>query len=371
MQHTDYLSKTEDSIYFVIDKLKCYTEEGFIASLYVREYSDLKVSKRLTEVRQCLSIVHFEYLNLVDYSLRFNKLWATDDNNRFTTAQRMFRMLKTSMESLKRKFRKSCPISHSKQPEGQMKISVFEDSVLTRGGCARDLFGIESFKNNIQALFYEQRALFTNVLASLLVCRDVIRQEEIIRADKDHCVKLLVKQCNEIITDLKNSIKFTQAPVTCKIQKLIEEIGLGDAAQRGFHNFGLEDVTEYALFLNAQRHQPNVVSLNIGKCYQKATDIQVLFRYFKEFRPEPTKKKPSALKVLFTVNWMGGTDLFPNKTCYDLLAIHFEGALPKWHTVSTKKNDIPDLQEQQQLFNAELYAFIAQKKVEEGKSKAS
>ena len=371
MQHTDYLSKTEDSIYFVIDKLKCYTEEGFIASLYVRKYSDLKVSMRLTEVRQCLSIVHFEYLNLVDYSLRFNKLWATDDNNRFTTAQRMFRMLKTSMESLKREFRKSCPISRSKLPEGQMKISVFEDSVLTRGGCARDLFGIESFKDNIQALFYEQRALFTNVLASLLVCRGVIRQEEIIRADKDHCVELLVKQCEDIINDMKGFIQFTQAPVTCEIQKLIDEIGLGDAAQRGFHKFGVEDVTEYAMFLNAQRHQPNVVSLNIRNCYQKSENIRMLFKYFMEFRPEPTKKKPSALKVLYAVNWMGNTDQYPLRSCYDLLANHLKGVLPTWHTVSTKKNDIPDLQEQQQLFNAELDAFIAQKKVEEGKSKAS
>lgn len=362
MQHTDHLSKTEESILYVIDTLKCYTENGFIASLYVRNYSELILQKRLAEVRQCLSIVHLEYLNLVEYSLKFNELWATEDNKRYSTAERMFNKLRVSMESLKREFRKSCKISHSRLPDGQ-KLSVFEKSVLARGGCARDLFGIESFPDTVQALFYEQRALFTNVLASLLVCRDVINKEKETKADQERCIELLLKQCDEIITDMKSSIRHTQAPVTSEIQKLIEEVGLGSAAQQGFHQYGLEEVTEFALFRNANNQQAQVISLDISKCYQKTEDMRILFRYFDEFRPEPTRKKPTALKVLFAVNWLGGTVEWPNKRYYDLLAESYEGALPTWHTVSIKKNDfIDNLKDLQEQFNRELGAFIAEKK---------
>ena len=85
MQHTDHLSKTEDSINFVIDLLRDYNEDGYIASLFVRKHGELYIQKRLAEIRQCLSIVHVEYLNLVECSLKFNDLWATEDNNRFST----------------------------------------------------------------------------------------------------------------------------------------------------------------------------------------------------------------------------------------------------------------------------------------------
>lgn len=370
MQYTDHLSKTEKSIYYVIDTLRCYTEHGFIASLDLRDYSELKIQMRITEVRECLSIVHLEYLNLVEYSLRFNEMWATEDNNRYSTAERMFKMLKNSMESIKREFRKSCPISHAKLPDAERKLSVFEKSVLARGGCARDLFGIESFKDNIQTLFYEQRALFTNVLASLLVCREVIAKENETKADKQRCIELLLNQCDDIIADMKNSIRHTQAPVTCEIQKLIDEIGWDDAAQQGFHQFGLDDVTEFALYRNANSQQAKELSLGIANCYQKAADILILFKFFDVFRPEPTRKKPSSSKVLLAVNWMGGTCEWPLQRYYDLLANNYEGSLPKWHTVSVRKNDFTNLSEQQEQFNKELSAFIAEKKGLKSKMKA-
>ncbi len=362
MEHTDYLSKTEENIFYIIDTLKCYTEDGFIASLYVRNIGELQIQKRLAETRNCLSIAHLEYLNLVECSLRFNELWATEDNNRYTTAERMFNMLRSSMESLKREFRKSCPISHAKLPGEERKLSVFEKSVLAWGGCARDLFGIESFRDNIQALFFEQRALFTNVLASLLVCRDVINKEKDIKSNKVLCVELLMKQCDEIIADMKSSIKHTQAPVTCEIQKLIDDIGFDNAAQQGFHHFGLEDITDYALLRNATKQQTLVLPLSIKQCYQKAEDIRILFKYFNEFHPEPTRKKPSSLKVLMVVNWMGGTIDTPIKSYYDVLANGLGYPLPIWHTVSTRKNAIAKLSEKQVVFNRELDAFITEKK---------
>lgn len=370
MQHTDHLCKTEENILYVIDTLRCYTEHGFVASLYVRNYNELLLQKRLAEVRQCLSITHLEYLNLVECSLRFNELWATEDNKRYSTAERLFNMLKNSMESLKREFRKSCPISHTRLPDAERKLSVFERSVLARGGCARDLFGIESFKDNIQALFYEQRALFTNVLASLLVCRDVINKEKETKADKSRCVELLLRQCDEIIADMQSSIQYTQAPVTSEIQNLIDEIGLEDAAQQGFHMYGLQAMTEFALFRNAQSQQAHILSLDIKQCYQSVADVRILFQCFDEFHPEPTRKKPSSLKVLFSVNWMGNTTEWPMQKCYDLLAENYGKPLPAWHTVSTRKNGISDLSQQQQQFNKELAAFIAEKKRQKSRKNA-
>ena len=78
---------------------------------------------------------------------------------------------------------------------------------------------------------------------------------------------------------MKSSIKHTQAPVTCEIQKLIDDIGFDNAAQQGFHHFGLEDITDYALLRNATKQQVLVLPLSIKQCYQKAEDIRILFKY--------------------------------------------------------------------------------------------
>ena len=102
--------------------------------------------------------------------------------------------------------------------------------------------------------------------------------------------------------------------------------------------------------------------LSIKQCYQKAEDIRILFKYFNEFHPEPTRKKPSSLKVLMVVNWMGGTIDTPIKSYYDVLANGLGYPLPIWHTVSTRKNAIAKLSEKQVVFNRELDAFITEKK---------
>ena len=115
---------------------------------------------------------------------------------------------------------------------------------------------------------------------------------------------------------------------------------------------------------NAQQQQAQVLSIDIAKCYQKAEDIRILFKYFKEFRPEPTRAKPSSLKVLFAINWMGGIYDKPEQRYYQLLAKNYDGSLPQWHTVSIRKNDIPNIKEQQERFNEELKAFIATKRLQ-------
>ena len=186
--------------------------------------------------------------------------------------------------------------------------------------------------------------------------------EKEIKADKTRCIELLLKQCDEIIADMKSSIKHTQAPVTCEIQRLIDEMGLENAAQQGFHRYGLEEITDYALHRNANKLQAQVLPLSITQCYQKTDDVRILIKYFNEFRPEPTRKKPTSLKVLLAVNWMGGTIDSPIQGYYDVLKNAYEGSLPIWHTVSTRKNEITNLSEEQSRFNKELEAFIAEKK---------
>ena len=89
MTYNDYFQATEHGLLYVIHKVELFTEDGFIASLYVRNYSEVDLLLKIAEVRECLCIAHREFLSLSKFSLTFNTRWATEDNERFSSAQVM------------------------------------------------------------------------------------------------------------------------------------------------------------------------------------------------------------------------------------------------------------------------------------------
>lgn len=78
MTYNDKFQETEHGLLYVIHKVELFTEDGFIASLYVRHYSDIDIMLKIAEVRECLSIAHREFLSLSKFSLTFNTRWATE-----------------------------------------------------------------------------------------------------------------------------------------------------------------------------------------------------------------------------------------------------------------------------------------------------
>lgn len=373
MTYTDDIQVTGSGLLYVIKKIEQFNEDGFIASLYVRNYTELDILLKIADVRECLSIAHREFLSLTKFSLTFNSRWATEDNKRFSTSQLMLNKLRSSLASIKKSYRTSCPIIHKQQPKGEMfkdrlSPSVFECSVLANGGCARDLFGIQSYSDNVQTLYIEQRALFANVLASLMLCYREIEQERLTKADPDKCVELLEKQCRDIIKELNDTIELIQTPVTDKIQQFIDELGLRNFAQQGFHEYSVKDVKKHAISVfknqNAESNIAQTASLLWMKDAQKCEDAQLLIAHFDDFRPENRKKVPSQ-KILLFVNWCGGTIEKPQEEFYKFLQTYYRTKeLSDWHAVTTMKNTmknkIKNLEEEQEKFNKEVELFLKQ-----------
>lgn len=367
MTYNDSIQVTEHGLLYVIHKVELFTEDGFIASLYVRHLSEVDILLKIDEVRECLSIAHKEFLSLSKFSLTFNTRWATEDNDRFSTTQVMLNKLRSSLASIKRSYRETCPIVRKQQPKGEMfrdrlTPSVFDRSVLTYGGCARDLFGIESYDDLIQTLYVEQRALFANVLASLMLCYKEIEKEKKTKADPDKCVELLEKQCRDIMKDLDDTIDMMQCPVNDEIQQFIDQIGLRDFAQQGYHKYSLKAVRDHAISLYKQQGTKSnfaqVASLTWIQNPEKGKEAQILIEHFDEFRPE-NRKKVSAEKILFFVNWCGDTIEAPHQQFYKILKTYYrKKELSDWHAVTVRKNKIKNLEEEQKKFNEEVKIFL-------------
>lgn len=368
MVYKDDIQLTEHGLLYVIQKIGQFTEDGFIASLYVRNFTELDILLKIADVRECLCITHREFLSLSKFSLTFNSRWATEDNKRFSTAQILLNKLRSSLAYIKRSYRESTPIIRKQQPKGKMfqdrlSPSVFERSVMTNGGCARDLFGIESYSDNIQTLYVEQRALFANVLASLMLCYKEIEKEKLTKADPDKCLELLEKQCRDIIKDLDDTIDMIQRPVSDEIQQFIDKIGLRDFAQQGFHEFSIDSVKRHAISVYKQGAKSNIAqtaSLLWMKNPNKGSDAILLIEHFDEFRPE-NRKKISAEKILFFVNWCGDTIEAPQQQFYKFLKTYYPNKeLVQWHAVTGCKRAMQNLKEEQEKFNEEVKLFLAE-----------
>lgn len=359
MRYDDKYEKTEDRLTEAIDYIDDLTKDRFIASLYVRQISPIDVQIRLAEVRRCLSTVNGESLRLAKLELTYNKDFAVADNQRFTTAERLFNRLRSSMSIIRRELRKSCPIIRRRPINPNIRPSVFERSVLTKGCCARDLFDITTFDDNVQALYYEERALFANVILSLAIWYRVIKEERETKANPELCVQRLDEQCERILAELEGVIDNMKEIPECEIQKQIDQMGKNAYAQKNFHERPIEEVREYAIYHAQQIARDNQLSTDMALSFRnlnRAADALVVIAHFDELRPSK-RKMMEALKIRLFCNWCDGGEVDnPKQKYYKTLVKYYNGKqeqFPQWHAITTCKGRC-DMDKEQKKFNEEI-----------------
>ncbi len=370
MRYDDKYDKTEERMLDVIDCVQELSKDRFIASLYVRHVSSLDVDIRLAEVRRCLDTVHGECLRLAKLEISYNKDFAVDDNQRFTTAERLFNRLRSTMAYLRKKLRTSCPIVHKQPTNPNFKPSIFERSVLTKGCCARDLYDITSFEDNVQALYYEQQSLFANVILSLAICSRVIKEEREIRADADRCVKILEDHLERILEDIEDMVDAMSDIAECEIQKLIAEMGKEAYAQKHFHGPTMKKLKEYAVFIYQQRKlQQEQQAKNIPMLFKdpnRAADAMIVIAHFDELRPD-NRRMMNAFSIRLFCNWCeGGRVDSPKEKHYQLLIRNYKGKkeeFPSWHAVTTSKKG-KDMDAEQAKFNTAVEELLKKYKAD-------
>lgn len=369
MLYDDKYDKTEERMLDVIDSVRDLSWDRFVASLYIRNCSPIDVDIRLAEVRRCLDTVHGETLRLAKLELTYNRDFAVKDNKRFTTAEKLFNRLRSSMACIRKRFHESCPIIKKQLPNPAFKPSIFERSVLTKGACARELYDITTFDDNVQALYYEQQALFANVILSLAICYRVIKEEKEIRSNPKLCVQRLEEQCQRILTQLEGALDFTTAIPESDIQKMIDLIGKEKFAQQNFHVSSIKDVRAYAIASayrkDQENHQPQGTSI-IFHDPEKAADALLLCQHFDELVYDNCKKL-NALRIRLFCNWCAGGKVDnPKQAYYTFMLKYYKGtrtSFPGWHSITTSKKG-KDIDAEQRKFNEEADALLLKLKDE-------
>ena len=252
MIHWTDIEKSKEGILQILEVIKNFEKDGevrFIAGIQGRHFSEYKVQQLICVVRERLNMTRRELLRLSEIALTYNKLWATDDNNCFRDADKLFRKIRSTLKGTKIIYKRFTPICRKDIPNKDFRPSVFVKSTLAYAECGRDLYGLDSYPESVVTLYAEMGAYFTNVIAVLVLCHQELTKEAMISKDAELCLQLLNEQCKTIVGDMKDVIGMLskeKAEQNELLKKSKKTGSLKAFAQQGFHKYNIESITRYA-----------------------------------------------------------------------------------------------------------------------------
>lgn len=252
MIHWTDIEKSKDGILQILEVIKNYEKDGevrFIAGIQSRNFSECKIQQLICIVRERMNMTRRELLRLSEIAVTYNKLWATDDNNCFRDAEKLFRKIRSTLKGTKIIYKKFTPICRKSMPDKDFRPSVFVKSTLAFAECGRDLYGLDSYPNSVTTLYAEMGAYFANVIAVLVICHQELTKEARISNDAELCLKLLNEQCMNIVGDMKDVIGMLSKEKASQDELLKKSKKTGSLkifAQQGFHKYNIKSITRYA-----------------------------------------------------------------------------------------------------------------------------
>lgn len=246
------IEQSKEGLLQILEVIKNYEKDGevrFIAGIQSRGFTEYKIQQLICFVRERLNMTRRELIRLSEIALTYNKMWATDDNNCFRDAEKLFRKIRSTLKGTKILYKKFTPICRKNVPGRDFRPSVFVKSTLAYAECGRDLYGLDSYPDSVSTLYSEMGAYFSNVVAVLVICHQELTKEAQISSNAELCLQLLNEQCKTIVGDMKKVIRIFSKETAEQNDLLKRSKKTGSLkafAQEGFHKYNIASVTLYA-----------------------------------------------------------------------------------------------------------------------------
>lgn len=315
MKHWTDIEKSKEGIIQILEVIKHYENDGevrFIEGIKRRGFTEMKIQQLICIVRERLNMTRRELLRLSEIALTYNKLWATDDNNCFRDADKLFRKIRSTLKGTKIIYKRFTPICRKNVPDADFRPSVFVKSTLAYAECGRDMYGLESYPDSVSTLYAEMGAYFTNVIAVLVICHQELTKEAMISKDADLCLRLLNEQCKNIVGDMKDVIGLLSKEKASQdelIEKSKKKGSLRSFAQEGFHKYNIASITRYATSRavenGAEFGLDDIESLYFVHNPEKGKKAQEIMTHFDTYADKGRGCKMDTTAIVEFVCWTG------------------------------------------------------------------
>ena len=222
MLYSTIVEKDEQGLLMILRAAEKFDEQRFLEGIHQRCYTSEDIQQAIDQVRAYQARLNTEARALVYFSQTFLQQYATDNNKCFETAHTLFNRIRSTISASRKVFKKTCPIIRKQQPREAERPSVFLRSVLARGECPQDMFGLLSYEESVQTLYAELQAFFTTIITTLGLCRYMIRTEQAIREDGDRCAQIYRDCERKVIGGVRELTKFLSATKVMPESELAE-----------------------------------------------------------------------------------------------------------------------------------------------------
>ena len=246
---TTIVEHDQSGIEMILDALDQLKEERFIEGIRNKHHSLYEIEQTTNMVKLYQARVNIESKALQKFSETFIREFATNNNQCFNTAEVLFKKLSSTLAGLKQIFHKTTPIDRRQLPNDVAAPSVYSLSPLANGEYSPDMFGLESYPEQVTNLYKELDTLFTSASAMLTLCHLMIEQEQETRNDVVQLKQIYQESCDVLLEAVKTLSSYIDT--TCELpENDLERYRLKAASddefyQEGYHKCNKKDLTEY------------------------------------------------------------------------------------------------------------------------------
>lgn len=257
MVYSTKIEKTEERLNWLVDKALSLEEGQFLEAIQNKKLKFNDVVDLLENVIEWHNRLNKEIRSLNAFSKEFNTKFATDDNQRYTTAQLLFNRIRSGIGGAKKFYKKFCPTVRKNYanlpwPDKEKHIpNAIERSYLSSLCYCPSLFGFDQYPIAVYHLYSELSMAIKDLAMGLLICRNVLREEAAIRKDISKLKRIYednVNACAAINKKLINYIVENGDKIpSSQLSDLKSKSNLHDFLINGYHYVNEDDFSNFVI----------------------------------------------------------------------------------------------------------------------------
>ena len=204
MLYSTVVQRDETGLNQIYEAARDFEEENVMEALIACKFNQKKVEQTLNLVRMYQLRLNNESMDLVEFSENFIEQYATDHNECFRVAEKLIRRIRTTITGSMMIFRKFCPRVQRKYDDRGNVVPVLDYSRLTFRHFHGQFFGPEVYITAVQTLLHELASFFFHLMATLKVCKDMIRKEDEVRGDFKKLKEIFEKSCDDVLKGVRD-----------------------------------------------------------------------------------------------------------------------------------------------------------------------
>lgn len=315
MQYNTIVEKDESGLQMILDAAEKFEESKYLHAITERNFTKNEVFEILLFVKEYKIKLEKEHYALAKFAITFNKRYATDNNKCFSTAERIFNRIRSTISGSKKIYKKFCKRNMKPIPpivKEENYASIFKRSTLLSECRNGDLFGYKHYDEVVYELYKELEGCFKELITCLALCHAVIWEEEQIRNSPERCLAIYHNCVDQVVDNAKYMIRlFRKTKSTTEIDEIGKKMKSAKSLKKcicdGFHNYNNESFQIHVATEYMNREQNMTAEENIlwPQENDKVEKIRCIIAHFDELNPEGHSGKLSGAAVAAFMLWCG------------------------------------------------------------------